>query len=330
MKPTILFVDDEQSVLDGLIRTMRQPLKQYKTHFLSSPEEALAFARAEKPTVVVSDIKMPGLNGLELVRQLHVDVPDTKAIMLTGTADLNAAMDAINSAGIFRFYTKPCDTALLAQGIQDAVSAWESVQKDAPNTISQDDQIGFTALNHLGLAVVIVDHKARILFTNSAGGTLFAETDGLHWSHDDVCRASSSEETKILHQMVKAAVARDVDTLGEGIMSISRPSMRRSLNLAITPLEGEELAKSAILFVSDPEKPQTPSPEVIAHLFDLTPAEARLTHALSQGARVEDAAETCGVTLSTARTYLKQIFQKTRTNRQAELIRLVMTAVTLR
>jgi len=67
--------------------------------------------------------------------------------------------------------------------------------------------------------------------------------------------------------------------------------------------------------------------DLIAALFDLTPAEARLVGALSAGVDLDQAASDCGVTKSTARSYLKQVFVKTGVTRQAELVRLVLTSM---
>jgi DNA-binding CsgD family transcriptional regulator len=72
-----------------------------------------------------------------------------------------------------------------------------------------------------------------------------------------------------------------------------------------------------------------PSVETVARLFDLTDAEARLAVALSEGHRIEDAAEILGITVSSARTYLKRVFSKTEVTRQAELVRLILAAPVL-
>jgi len=84
-----------------------------------------------------------------------------------------------------------------------------------------------------------------------------------------------------------------------------------------------------LLFITDPEQRLDVSPEIIARLFGLTASEARLASALSRGDSMEEAAEAMGVTVSTARTYLKQVFSKTGTGRQADLIRMILTSPAL-
>ncbi len=324
----ILFVDDEPFVLHALERAMSKLLDGYKLTFISDPTTALEAAQKNPPAVIVSDQRMPELEGLSLVSKLRETVTSTKAIMLTGTTDLDLTLTAINTANVFRFYTKPCEPNLLAEGIEDAVEAWRRSTGRTKAKISLSERIGAAALNHLRLAIIVLDANARVQYVNSAGAELFAKEDGLHWGHEEICRASTPEQTKRLHELIAAAANNNLDELNEGIMAVTRPDMRRALCLAISPLEdgSGNMGGYAVMFVSDPDRPIIPDPEAIANLFGLTPSEANLTHALVIGERIEKAAEANDITVSTARTYLKQIFQKTQTNRQADLIRLVLTA----
>ena len=77
--------------------------------------------------------------------------------------------------------------------------------------------------------------------------------------------------------------------------------------------------------ITDPDKLPRVLPEIIGPLFDLTSSESRLAAEIASGATLDMAAENLGLTVSTVRTYLKQIFSKTDTSRQAELVRLIMS-----
>jgi len=326
-KPLVMFIDDERPVLEGLQRALKSLAKSAETIFETSPFAGFEAAKDKKPAVVVCDITMPGMNGLDLVKNLREHCPHTKFIMLTGSADLNAAIGAINDARVFRFHTKPCDTSLLSDSICSAIEEWQSENGATDTQPGFAERVGAAALNHLGLAVVIMDHKARILFTNNAGAEVFSKEDGLLWGQDNICRVHKPEDTKKLHNLVVAASNNDNTALGQGILAISRPSHSRSYNGAICSLRPHgDHQNYAIMFLSDPEKSAAPRPEIIQALFDLTPAESKLAHSIAQGERIETAAQQNGVTLSTARTYLKQIFQKTQTNRQSELVRLIISA----
>ena len=119
MSEKILCVDDELNILLSLQRQLR---KQFHLESALGSEKALASIEHEGPyAVVVSDLQMPGMNGLELLAKVREISPDTVRIMLTGQADLETAIAAVNQGNIFRFLTKPCSAEELAATLDAAV-----------------------------------------------------------------------------------------------------------------------------------------------------------------------------------------------------------------
>ncbi len=111
MTNKILFVDDEPNVLEGIQRTLR---KDFSVSIAEGGENALALIASEGPfAVVVSDMRMPGMDGIQFLRRLSESSPEAVKIMLTGNADQQTAMDAVNQGNIFRFLTKPCPPEIL-------------------------------------------------------------------------------------------------------------------------------------------------------------------------------------------------------------------------
>ena len=107
----ILLVDDEQAVLDALCRQHR---KQFELVPACGAEEGLRAILKDGPfSVIVTDFKMPDMNGTQLLARAGEEAPDMIRIMLTGQADLNTAIDAVNRGHIFRFLTKPCEPDVL-------------------------------------------------------------------------------------------------------------------------------------------------------------------------------------------------------------------------
>jgi len=110
-----LFVDDEQNVLDSMRRQLR---KRFTIQTALSGEEGLRILREQGPfAVIVSDMRMPGMDGIELLKRVKDLYPETVRIMLTGNADQETAIEAVNSGQIFRFLTKPCSTAILVPAL---------------------------------------------------------------------------------------------------------------------------------------------------------------------------------------------------------------------
>lgn len=115
----ILCVDDETNVLAGFQRGLR---RQFDLEVAAGGDAALALL--EKDTsfaVIVSDMRMPGMSGLQLLQRVKQRWPDIVRVMLTGNADQQTAVDAVNEGAIFRFLTKPCPPDRLAATLTAAL-----------------------------------------------------------------------------------------------------------------------------------------------------------------------------------------------------------------
>ncbi len=121
MKKQILFVDDEALVLQGLQRSTHSMRHEWDMTFLDSSEKALAFLEKSPAHVVVSDMRMPGMNGAELLARVCQMSADTVRVMLTGNADFQTAVDAVNQGHVFQFLLKPCEGERLVQSLSAAV-----------------------------------------------------------------------------------------------------------------------------------------------------------------------------------------------------------------
>jgi PAS domain S-box-containing protein len=120
MSNKVLFVDDEQNILDAYWINFR---KRFDVALALGPEEGLKIVQTDGPfSVVVSDLKMPEMDGATFLSKIRDLAPDTTRIILTGYADINAAMDSVNKGHVFRFLTKPCLPHILAQAVQDGIN----------------------------------------------------------------------------------------------------------------------------------------------------------------------------------------------------------------
>jgi len=121
----ILLVDDEQFVLDGLKRQLR---RKYAIHTADGGEKGLQLIQSDGPfAVVVSDMRMPEMNGIEFLTQVRRVAPDSIRIMLTGYADQKTAINAINEGAIFRFLTKPCSLENLTVALDAALDQYRLI-----------------------------------------------------------------------------------------------------------------------------------------------------------------------------------------------------------
>lgn len=125
MNNRILFVDDDPNVLAGFERNLR---RCFKIQLATDGAEALGYLRQAEPfAVVVADMRMPGMNGIELLAKVQEQAPDTVRIMLTGNADQDTAIGAVNQGHVFRFLTKPCAAETLVLALDAGVSQYALV-----------------------------------------------------------------------------------------------------------------------------------------------------------------------------------------------------------
>jgi len=121
----ILLVDDEPLVLMALHRALSM---EFHIEMAVGPDEAMQALENKGPfAVLVSDFKMPGMNGVQFLAHAGKCYPETVRIMLTGQADLNAAMAAVNEGQVFRFLTKPCPATILARTLEAALEQYRLI-----------------------------------------------------------------------------------------------------------------------------------------------------------------------------------------------------------
>jgi response regulator RpfG family c-di-GMP phosphodiesterase len=125
MNNKILCVDDEPNVLHGYKRALR---KDFDITIAEGGEQGIAAIRGEGPfAVVVSDMRMPGMDGVQFLSRVKQIAPETVKLMLTGNSDQQTAMDAVNEGNIFRFLTKPCPPELLATTLYAALEQYRLI-----------------------------------------------------------------------------------------------------------------------------------------------------------------------------------------------------------
>lgn len=125
MSRKVLFVDDEPNVLQSIKRNLH---KKFDVDTADSGDEALRLMAANGSyAIIVSDMRMPGMNGVELLKAAKEQFPDTVRMMLTGNADQQTAVDAVNHGDIFRFLNKPCNTDELAGAVSSGLRQHELI-----------------------------------------------------------------------------------------------------------------------------------------------------------------------------------------------------------
>ncbi len=185
-------------------------------------------------------------------------------------------------------------------------------------------------LERVSIGTLLVDGDGQIVFANRIAEGLLAARDGLS-SGPHGLEAASSQQTAELRRAI-AGAAETSQGRGHsagGRFRVARPSGRQPYLVEVTPIQrgaalwGSSRSLAAVL-VTDGNGSTQPDVDALRSFYRLTPAEAELAALLAQGMSLADAADVRGVSRNTARGQLKRIFSKTGTNRQAELVRLIV------
>jgi CheY-like chemotaxis protein len=119
--PKILLVDDEPDILESLGTLLERSLPDVRVVTASSGDQALELLADGSCDLVLADYRMPGMDGLEFLRRAQADAPGVPRMLITAYPDLQVAMEAINTAGVDSFLTKPLDTAQVLEQVRAAL-----------------------------------------------------------------------------------------------------------------------------------------------------------------------------------------------------------------
>lgn len=214
----ILFVDDEERILRSLALQFR---REYEVLTESDPRRALERLKSENVQIIVSDQRMPQMSGAELLAQAREIAPDTLRILLTGYSDLDAAVEALNSGGIFRYLTKPWDQQEMAFTLRQAAQI-AARQLQAPKASA--------AIPPAALTVLLLDEDVSTLDVVAE----FCVAGG----HRLLRAASLSDAVMLLNSQPIDLLVSDLQVAGEDTAPLLKSLAQahpRLLSLVVTP-----------------------------------------------------------------------------------------------
>jgi DNA-binding CsgD family transcriptional regulator/PAS domain-containing protein len=188
-----------------------------------------------------------------------------------------------------------------------------------------------SVLDHSPHGVFLLDGTGQVRHVNRKGEALLAESGGLTVVHGRLSAASVEAARQLHAHVCKAALGDDQQRVG-GSMAILTPTRRLPLSLTIAPARPDRFAPfhsgpAVLVCASDLEAEVSLPEQRLRDLFGLTPAEARVALALFDGLSPADVAASLGLSFHTVRNQLVRVFEKTGTNRQTDLVRLMMRAI---
>ena len=197
--------------------------------------------------------------------------------------------------------------------------------------VKRENNILSETLDHIPRCVVVVDQDRSVVYANHRAKNLLELKDGLRTDKNGRLLTSAPDEErqfKLILESFFASVQMPENGRG-GALLVSRPSGRRPLQVLMASIPNSQflvdrVEKLALLFISDPEEQPETVDAILTDIYGLTPAEGRVASILAEGGTIPDICELLGIRRNTVRTHLKHIFAKTDTNRQSELVKLIL------
>ena len=237
-KPNVLFVDDDPRILNALAALFRQ---DYNVQIAEGAAAALEIMASGRIDVIVSDQRMPGMTGVELLQQVRKASPNTVRLLLTGYTDLASLVGSINHGEIFRFVMKPWENEELRAAMTEAVRTAAELAATAPAAVSAPRSAGSL------LVIDKTDGVAKGLERLLAGSARV------------ILVGTVADAAKVMAKEEVAAIVADIGTGMDGLVALFRQIKVKRPGVLSILLTDEPDAELAIELVNR------------AHVFRLLP-----------------------------------------------------------
>lgn len=246
-KQRVLLVDDEPHILFAMSRRLS---RKFDVSLATSVKDAMKKIDASEPfSVVVSDMHMPGANGLDFLETLKIRAPLATRIMLTGSTEPDIAVDAVNQAEVFRFIRKPCTGDQLSTAVEDGVLVslrqrdMLDASKQANETLKQTTELFSTMSHELRTPLNHIIGFAEILEQQ-------LEDDGASRDYVSTIRQSGSNLNEIVNSLM------DYGAVQSGQYKLDRKSvsLRDFVSDCIERIRPDCDKKAIRLYVDEPQE----------------------------------------------------------------------------
>lgn len=338
---TILCVEDEADFREDIADELRDA----GFLVLEAPcaQDALSMLKCETPDLILCDITMPGMDGyqfLAAVRQSRPELADIPIVFLTAQSEANQIVRG-KMAGADDYLIKPVDFDLMLATLCARLAQVSRIRKrhslemkeiqDALHQISrQGGKVSgplARAFDYVGFGIVLLDQQGTVWLANRAAHRMASNVRGMML--DGRLTLGYGREASEFHTVfsnVLAAARRGEDRVE--CLPLARNDGSRDLLCMVGSLIDDALEETEgaaiMLIMSDPATRPPLMPSMLESLFGLTPTEAQIASAFADGLRTDEIATRFEISPTTVAFHKRNLFDKTQTRRQADLIALLL------
>ncbi|WP_099826495.1 response regulator [Oceaniglobus indicus] len=334
--PLILVVEDESALRTDIADELHEA--GYRTAVAADGRQALNLLAGITPDMVLCDITMPGLDGYGLLQTLRDKRPDlatTPFVFLTALSEPRHVVEG-KLMGADDYLVKPVDYDLMLATVAARLRQVDRIRqhhggeiRDLRHALTNlSDGGAAQALDLIALGVVLLDDRLCLLHANRAARAMAAEGQFIAW-HRNTISASEPTCDRALRRAVADAAAAAA-TGAERVIGVTLQRATDTLSVSALvcalprPPDNPAVPPRVAVFLSPPAHNRRVSEPLLADLFGLTPTETRVAAALAGGARPADVARDLGISQTTIAFHMRNLFQKTGTNRQTDLVALIL------
>ncbi|MCK5746191.1 MAG: DNA-binding response regulator [Oricola sp.] len=320
--PRMICIDDDPLALDQLRFALDEIRLPIRCDFFGSPAKALSAHRCDPADLVLSDLRLGATTGLKLIAEMRHYSPDSVYMLISGQADLESALAAMNYGDVYRFFTKPAEKENLGARLCDAITELNARRLRSVSLTT----LGAVERLTIGVAALTLD--GDLIFANGAAKAIFEKSGCFDMRAGGGVRSVNPDENRQFQDFLRRSALNQGDASERSTFRFAASDKPTPVifSLSYSPSGGPQNQPFFNVLVLDPARRSMPETAEIAAALNLTPSEARIVQGLAEGDNMEEAAKRAGVSLSTARSYLKTVFSKTGVSRQAELVRLTLLA----
>jgi len=332
----IFVVEDEQALRNDIVEELQEA--GYHVLAAADGQQALDLLADSTPDLLLCDITMPGLDGYELLnilRQQRPELAATPFVFLTALSEPREVIDG-KLSGADDYLIKPVDYDLMLATIEAHLRQVKRIRRrhDDEMTTLRGAISGLSgggaehALDLISLGIVLLDEQGKQVHINRAAQEMAADADFIHVSTKGVWAVDPLSNRALQH-----AIAETLDSARAGVEKVAGVMLQHAHETSGTSILACAIPRAdppssshpcVALFLSASGRLKRVPEALLMELFGLTPTEAKVAGALASSARATDVAAELGVSQTTISFHMRNLFQKTGTNRQADLIALIL------
>lgn len=329
--PLVLVVEDEPALRRDIVEELEEA--GYRALAAANGEMAELLLMGTTPDLVLCDITMPKLDGYGLLSAMRAKRPELAAtpfVFLTAMSEPREIIEG-KVRGADDYLIKPVDYDLLLATVSARLRQVSRIKGQIENDVANlqvaladlAGGAGHPVLDLIALGIVLLDSDGNVVHANKAAQKV-AHDAAFYSLSNGKLTAAEPDCDRALRRTIDEVKAPGTEKVGGVILHAHDRSISALIGTLGRQLEPNRNGAEIAVFLSSPTQAEMVSERLLIDLFSLTPTEARIAALLASGARSSEIAQRLHISATTVSFHMRNLFQKTGTNRQIDLVAMIL------